>query len=120
MITSVNKQGITILTPAAGKWLVKGESYSDTDVYLGKSDLPTNWVEQDAPPPPPPEPIPPDQAAVELPKVQAELDRYKAAVAEATAVSPLALKADLVSALTRLKTATAEIKVAEPIVKEIK
>ena len=53
MITRVNEQGITILRADEGKWLVKGESYSNTDVYLGIHDSASNWVEQDAPPPEP-------------------------------------------------------------------
>lgn len=117
MTTSVNK-GITILTPAAGKWLVKGGAYTQGVVYLGKSDKPENWTEQSEKPSPPPRILPPREAAIELPKVQAELDRYKAAVAEVTAINTAtALKADLVSALSRLKTAVAVR--AEPIVKDI-
>ena len=93
MIQSVNKQGITILTPAKGMWLVKGESYTDGTVYLGKSDKPENWVEQAEKPPDPPDPM---DAEVELPIVKAELDRYKQAVAEVTAINTsTALKADL-------------------------
>jgi hypothetical protein len=52
MITSVNKEGITIIRADEGKWLVKGESYSNTDVYLGIHDAASNWTEQDAPPEP--------------------------------------------------------------------
>jgi hypothetical protein len=53
MKTSINKEGITIIRADKGKWLVKGESYSNTDIYLGIHDKPENWVEQDAPPPEP-------------------------------------------------------------------
>ena len=50
--------------------------------------------------------------------VQAELDRYKLAVAEVTAINTAtALKTTLVDAVNRLKTAV-EVK-TEPIVKEI-
>lgn len=50
--------------------------------------------------------------------VQAELDRYKLAVAEVTAINTAtALKADLAGAVNRLKAAV-EVKV-EPIIKEI-
>ena len=48
-----NAEGITIIRADEGKWLVKGESYSNTDVYLGTHDKPENWTEQDAPPPEP-------------------------------------------------------------------
>ena len=106
MMTSVNKQGITILTPAKGMWLVKGESYTDGDVYLGKADKPENWIEQAEKPPDPPDPM---DAEVELPIVKAELDRYKQAVAEVTAINTsTALKADLAGAVNRLKVAVAE------------
>lgn len=78
MITSVNKDGITILTPAKGMYLVKGDAYTDGVVYLGKSDSAANWVEQDTKPPDPPEPLDPVD---ELPLVKAELAEYKAAQA---------------------------------------
>lgn len=49
----IERDGQTIIRADPGRWLVKGESYSNTDVYLGKSDAPENWIEQDAPPPEP-------------------------------------------------------------------
>ena len=49
------ENGITILRAAEGKWLVKGESYSNTDVYLGIHDAAENWIEQDT------EPVPPEE-----------------------------------------------------------
>lgn len=113
MITSVNKQGITILTPDKGRWLVKGESYTDGTVYLGKADSASNWIEQDTKPP---EPILLDPVD-ELPLVRAELDRYKRAVAEAVSINTAtALKATLADAVNRLKVAVGPI-AAEPIVK---
>lgn len=53
-----NENGVTILRADEGKWLVKGESYSNTDVYLGKFDSVTNWIEQDTEPLPPVEQTP--------------------------------------------------------------
>ncbi len=53
MNVRVNEQGITIIRADEGKWLVKGDSYSNTDVYLGIHDSASNWVERDAPPPEP-------------------------------------------------------------------
>lgn len=44
------ENGITILRADEGKWLVKGESYSNTDIYLGIHDKPENWVEVDTEP----------------------------------------------------------------------
>ena len=106
MMTSVNKDVITILTPDKGKWLVNGESYTDGTVYLGKADKPENWIEQAEKPPDPPEPM---DAQDELPLVKAELDRYKQAVAEVTAINTsTALKTTLVDAVNRLKVAVAE------------
>jgi hypothetical protein len=61
MISRVNAEGITIIRADEGKWLVKGESYSNTDVYLGIHDAASNWTEQDAPPP---DPITTDPEAV--------------------------------------------------------
>jgi hypothetical protein len=60
MISRVTAEGITIIRADEGKWLVKGESYSNTDVYLGIHDSASNWVEQDFPP----EPIDTDPEAV--------------------------------------------------------
>ena len=54
MITRITTEGITVIRADDGKWLQKGESYSNTDVYLGKNDLVTNWIELDY------EPIPID------------------------------------------------------------
>ena len=51
MITR-QENGITILRADEGKWLVKGESYSNTDVYLGIHDSAENWVEVDTEPQP--------------------------------------------------------------------
>ena len=45
----------------------------------------SRWAEVDAPP----KPIWPGQASFELTLVKAELDRYKAAVAEVTAMEPI-------------------------------
>lgn len=59
------ENGITILRAAEGKWLVKGESYSNTDVYLGKYDAAENWVEVDTEPLPPEEQNP-EEAITEL------------------------------------------------------
>ena len=113
MITTVTKDG-TILTPAVGKWLVKGDAYTDGVVYLGKSDSPSNWVEQATKPPDPPEPM---DAEAELPLVKAELGRYKQAVAEVTALNTsTALKTTLVDAVNRLKVAVAEPIKETPVV----
>lgn len=49
------ENGMTILRAAEGKWLVKGESYSNTDIYLGIHDAAENWVEVDT------EPLPPEE-----------------------------------------------------------
>ena len=51
MITII-ENGITIISADDGKWLVKGESYSNTEIYLGKFDKPENWVEVDIEPTP--------------------------------------------------------------------
>ena len=51
MITKTLSTGQTVIRADEGKWLVKGESYSNTDVYLGIHDSASNWVEQDSPPP---------------------------------------------------------------------
>lgn len=59
------ENGITILRADEGKWLVKGESYSNTDVYLGKYDAVENWIEQDTEPLPPEEQNP-EEAITEL------------------------------------------------------
>lgn len=64
--------GIPVICADEGKWLVKGESYSNTDIYLGIHDKPENWIEVDTEPVPP-EAQDPEQAAVELPLIQAEL-----------------------------------------------
>lgn len=40
--------GITVLTPAEGKWLTNGETYSQR-VYLGKNSTPSDWWEVDSP-----------------------------------------------------------------------
>jgi hypothetical protein len=61
MITKTLSTGQTVLRADEGKWLVKGESYSNTDVYLGIHDAASNWTEQDAPPP---DPITTDPEAV--------------------------------------------------------
>lgn len=41
------ENGITVIWADDGKWLKKGESYSNTDIYLGKNDTPENWEEVD-------------------------------------------------------------------------
>jgi hypothetical protein len=66
MITKTLSTGQTVIRADDGKWLVKGESYSNTDVYLGKTDKPKNWVEVDT------EPIPPEEADPE--SIVAELE----------------------------------------------
>lgn len=40
--------GITVLTPADGKYLTNGDTYS-TKVYLGKNSSPSEWWEVDSP-----------------------------------------------------------------------
>ena len=60
-----NEQGITIIRADEGNRLVKGESYSNTDVYLGIHDSASNWVEQDAPPPEPAD-TDPEQVIAEM------------------------------------------------------
>ena len=46
MTITVNDKGIRILTPAEGKYLTNGETYS-TKVYLGKNASPDEWREVD-------------------------------------------------------------------------
>lgn len=46
MTIAVNDKGIRILTPAEGKYLTDGETYS-TKVYLGKNASPDEWREVD-------------------------------------------------------------------------
>jgi hypothetical protein len=41
------ENGITVICADEDKWLKKGESYSNTDIYLGKNDTPENWEEVD-------------------------------------------------------------------------
>ena len=65
MITKTLSDGRTIIRADDGKWLVKGESYSDTDVYLGIHDSASNWVEQDSPPPEPAD-TDPEQVIAEM------------------------------------------------------
>ena len=60
-----NEQGITIIRADEGKWLVKGESYSNTDVYLGIHDAVENWTEVDTEPLPPEE-VDPEQVIAEM------------------------------------------------------
>ena len=60
-----NAEGITIIRADKGKWLVKGESCSNTDVYLGIHDSASNWVEQDSPPPEPAD-TDPEQVIAEM------------------------------------------------------
>ena len=100
MITSVNKDGITILTPSKGMWLTKDGAYSQGNVYLGKTDKAENWIEQAEGPPEPVMPLPPDE---ELPIVKAELEDTK------TALAKLGVK--------KLTTWTAAAEKLEPIAK---
>lgn len=44
------ENGITVICADEGKWLKKGESYSNTDIYLGKNDKVENWTETDKEP----------------------------------------------------------------------
>lgn len=44
--------GLTVLKADAGKWLKSGDSYSNTDIYLGAKDKPENWTEVDIEPVP--------------------------------------------------------------------
>ena len=100
MITSV-RNGITVLTPSKGKWLVKDGIYSNGDVYLGKLDKGENWVETAEKPP---EPVKPP--VEEMVEVKAELDKYKLAVADIAKIdTATALKGDLESAIMNLKSA---------------
>lgn len=39
--------GITVISPAEGKYVTNGEVYSDSRVYLGILDSPDNWTEID-------------------------------------------------------------------------
>ena len=52
MITR-QENGITVIRADEGKWLQKGDAYSNTDIYLGTHDAPENWVEVDSEPSPP-------------------------------------------------------------------
>lgn len=46
-MTSTIINGITVLTPAEGKYLTNGETYSQK-VYLGKNGSPSDWREVDS------------------------------------------------------------------------
>lgn len=50
MITQVTSEGITVVRADEGKWLQKGEVYSNTNIYLGVNDLPANWIEVESEP----------------------------------------------------------------------
>jgi hypothetical protein len=50
MITQITPEGVTIIKADEGKWLQKGELYSNTNIYLGKDDLPSNWIEVNSEP----------------------------------------------------------------------
>lgn len=50
MITQVTSEGITVIRADEGKWLQKGEVYSNTNIYLGVNDLPANWIEVESEP----------------------------------------------------------------------
>lgn len=39
-----------IITPSTGKYLHKGDVYTEFPVYLGKTDSPDNWEEVDEKP----------------------------------------------------------------------
>ena len=52
MITRI-ENGITIIKADEGRYLVKGDAYSNSDIYLGRADAVENWTEQDNPPPEP-------------------------------------------------------------------
>lgn len=45
-MTMTERNGLKILTPAEGKYLTNGETYSQT-VYLGKFDSADSWTEVD-------------------------------------------------------------------------
>ena len=47
MTMTTTAAGIRVLTPADGKYLTNGETYS-TRVYLGKNAAPADWREVDA------------------------------------------------------------------------
>lgn len=48
MTITTNEKGIRILTPAEGKYLTNGETYSQK-VYLGKNGSPSDWREVNSP-----------------------------------------------------------------------
>ena len=55
MIVNTNEKGIRILTPAEGRYLTNGETYSEK-VYLGKNASPDDWWEVDSIPDVPEDP----------------------------------------------------------------
>lgn len=77
MIVSVNKQGITVLTPAKGMYLVKGDAYTSGVVYLGKMDKAENWTETAEKPP---DPVPFKTVEEELVAVRAENETLKKSI----------------------------------------
>ena len=102
--------GLVRLIADAGKALTDGKRVVSA-IDIPTADIP-KWSEVVKPPDP-------MDAEAELPLVKAELDRYKQAVAEVTAINTsAALKTTLVDAVNRLKVAVA-VQIAEPIVKEI-
>ena len=109
--------GITRLTADKGKVLIRGD-VQGTEVWLSPNESAANWTESA-----PPTPLTPLK---ELSLVRAQLTAYKTAVAEVAALNTtIALKADLIGAITRLKAAVAEqVKVvpvvAEPIVPNVR
>ena len=50
MITRTTDEGITVICSDENKWLVKGESFSNTEIFLGKNDKVDNWTEMDREP----------------------------------------------------------------------
>lgn len=66
MTSRVTSEGVRVIRADDGKWLVKGESYSNTDIYLGITDSPANWAEVDTEPVPPEEQDEIDQMLTEL------------------------------------------------------
>jgi hypothetical protein len=100
--------GLVRLIADDGKALTDG---TITVAAIDTNDI-SKWTEITNPP----EPI--DPATLDPVALKVELDRYKTAVAEVTAINTsTALKTTLADAVNRLKTAV-EVK-TEPIVKEI-
>lgn len=45
MICKTTQTGQIVISPSPGKYLSNGETYADSDVYLGLNDSPDNWFD---------------------------------------------------------------------------